>query len=727
MDLQSSTVKGFAARAGLIYIFSAAGVDVYRQNDWTRVAWAALSGVTCGAINDAGIWLGTSLGVWFLPFSISGASSHRLFQALTATTTPNLQSNNVLGLAGRDSALLVITASGVDFILPGAVTRAVIGSLPGACAIDATRIAYAVAAGFHMLDRPSVDWDASAAMVLTSLTAPALLSDTVQTLDFAGDLVIGTAGGITLLPSAYALPPSSPLAHYRMETAGATLTDVTGNNNGTITGTPTVETGTLGNALRFDGSTNYATLPDALKVAYPLTICARVWPGMALSHVVCASGDVPVSFGLDVSYNPTFRIKTADNGYSGHTCTGGPVAAGELLIWSYDGAAFKAYRGTPATGISECVNVARTGAIAYGAQTGGYMMAAYKAPAGTITPYPGKIDEVRFYNRILTSDEMTALLDEGAVLTTELGSVVDTRAIHLGTGATKAVGLLAYGTADEDGGRFGVLDLATGTNKTTVDGDTLAVWADEALTAAIHDTALVRYRLVAEISPAANATGVRRDWTLYTEITDTLGGIETGTVALTVNGVSQTPTVAAVTNGFAVTYIPAGNSGYNERVTIGLSGTDSDGNTVSRTWVFTTAGAPALTASDASPPNVVCKRNIGLSLAESDEIVDGVNVVWLDTHTSPLIVTEAQAREVGRVKIDETTYHKHKVGVRVLATDSGGLQTRDLRPGSIVTITCNALGMTAQKCEILAAQRTIDDSDEDISFDLQAAYYEQIW
>jgi hypothetical protein len=328
------------------------------------------------------------------------------------------------------------------------------------------------------------------------------------------------------------------------------------------------------------------------------------------------------------------------------------------------------------------------------------------------------------------------------------------------TDATATTGYLAYGTSDgAEGGEYGVIDLAfSPASLPTVAGDTSAVWVDDdgydwawednlytggaviarayGDTAAVwvaddvgegfHNTTLVPYHQVAELSPAANATGVRRDWTLSAGITDRLGGIATGSVTLKVNGVSQTPSVSELADGFTVTYTPAGNSGYNERVAITLSATDSGGNPVSRTWVFTTASAQALTTSDAAPPNVVCKRDIGLPLAESDETVDGVNVVWLDTHTSPLIVTEAQAREVGRVKIDETTFHRHRVGVRVLATDAGTLQTRDLRPGSIATITCAALGMTAQKCEILAAQRTIDDSDEDISFDLQAAYYEEV-
>ena len=329
------------------------------------------------------------------------------------------------------------------------------------------------------------------------------------------------------------------------------------------------------------------------------------------------------------------------------------------------------------------------------------------------------------------------------------------------SGATASAGYLAFATSDgSNGGVIGVYNLgyagvtlplvsgdvgavwlaepgdawawddnytAAGPLVTSEEGDTAAVWVDNTLSAAIHDASVESYHQVAQLSPQANSNQVRRDWTLYAEITDRLGGIQAGTVALSINGVSQAPTTAAITNGYAVTFAPSSGSGYGERVTIKISGLAADGNTVNKTWAFTTASAPALTVTDASPPNVVCIRDISLAAAESDETVDGVNVVWIDTITSPLIVTEAQAKEVGRVAIDGQTYHRHKVGVKVLDLDSGDLQTRDLRQGSIVTITCAALGMTAQKCEILAAQRVIDGGEEDISYSLQAAYYEQVW
>jgi hypothetical protein len=343
-------------------------------------------------------------------------------------------------------------------------------------------------------------------------------------------------------------------------------------------------------------------------------------------------------------------------------------------------------------------------------------------------------------------------------LSTDIGSAAPT-AIWPTENATETSGYLAFGTNDGlDGGQFGIIDLGysagtlpdesgdtsavwlsadgaswawdtTVVNGTdllaTVSGDVDAVWLDDALAESLRNVTVEKYKQVAGLSPAANASQVRRDWTLYAEITDTLGGIEPGSIALTVNGQAVTPTTEQLDFGFAVSYTPGSNSGYAERVSIELSGLDADGNTVSKTWTFVTAAAPAATVTDSTPPNVVCTRDIGLEGYEADETVGGVNVVWLEDIAGPLIVTDAQAVAVGTVAIDEVTYHKHIRKMNVPPIDANGLQTRTLRKGQVATMTCPAIGMTAQKCEVLAAQRKLDD-DNELTFDLQIAYYEQV-
>jgi hypothetical protein len=721
---QSSTIRRILSdpARGRVVLVSASGCAIYRLSDWTRVAWAALANITCGAINDNGIYLGTSAaGVYRLPLAANGLATSNLVRVFGIGAPVELTSAIIKDLAGYGSSLAIVTSVEMVFLPSPAVGYAYTGeATPLLCAVNADRLAWATDSTVYVCELPASDWADTLAQ--TTLSA--------RGIDYAGsDLIICHPAGLTVAAEGTGTVPTSGLvSHYTMDNiTGSALVDEQAAYNGTITGAVQ----TTGSGGKFDESLSFDGVDDG--VAISKNVISQAAFTVAIWEYSSSAATIPDGYILADEADPAnllIRRNTSGaniNAYIGdqQVTVTAPRNQWNLLILDHDGSGngrlFINTTATPAASISSSNFAALQAALWLGNR------------AALDRDFQGKLDQLRIYNRLLTAAERLSLLNEGAGIelslraygATDLGTVTDCRA------AWKDGALLAYGTSDdEDGGRFGVLDVTDPedpVSKTTTAGDvTGAVWIDDALTAAVYDNQLERYRLVAELSPTANATGVRRDWTLYAEITDALGGIQTGTVALTVNGVSQTPTVAAVTNGFAVTYTPAGNSGYNERVTIGLSGTDSDGQTVSRTWVFTTASAPALTATDASPPNVVCIRDIDLATAESDEVVGGVNVVWLDTHTSPLIVTEAQSREVGRVKIDETTFHRHRVGVRVLATDSNGLQTRDLRPGSIATITCAALGMTAQKCEILAAQRTIDDSDEDISFDLQAAYYEEV-
>jgi hypothetical protein len=258
-------------------------------------------------------------------------------------------------------------------------------------------------------------------------------------------------------------------------------------------------------------------------------------------------------------------------------------------------------------------------------------------------------------------------------------------------------------------------------------GDTLACWLDAELQAAIRGSVLEEYARVSALSPPPEAREVRRDWSLYAEITDSLGGIEAGTVTLKINGQAVAATVTAIADGYRVEYTPATLSAYREQVRIEISAVDADGFVVSRAWSFSTEAAPAATVTDAPPPNVVCIRDIGLTAAEADETVEAVPVVWLEDLTSPLYITEAQAREVGRVAIDERTYHRHVRSVAVLASDAAGLPLAGLQQGSILTLTCPAIGMAAKKCEILAAQRQAERAgEEDMTYTLTIAYYEAV-
>jgi len=531
------------------------------------------------------------------------------------------------------------------------------------------------------------------------------------------------------------MPRNGLIAHWSMGSInGTTLVEEGGSYNGTIAGATQVD-GHIGKALSFDGTNDFVEIPhnSALKPTAAITYMAwgyrDDWSSAGNTRLLSCTEAGGFNFEFD---NVTTGNVDASIRISGTYQHAAFTYTGLNPGWHFfaatcDGRYTKIYvdgvlHATDDRGSTGTIDYTNNNSIIIGGEAG--------SGTGCSGSYwAGLIDSVRIYCRALSAAEIAILYTEG------LGGYGTNYDSDLGTAtdcqdAWKAGAYIAYGTRNgSDGGRFGILQLDedhNATSKTTVAStDTDAVWLAAGATEAIYNNIHERYRMVVQISPGANAIAVRRDWTLYAEITDALGGIQAGTVALTINGQAVTPTTSAITNGYAVAYTPGSSSGYAERVAIELSGTDANGNTVSRAWSFVTAPAPGATVTDSTPPNVVCTRDIGLSTAEADEQVGGVNVIWLEDIAGPLFVTDAQAVAVGTLAIDEVTYHRHIRTMTVMPADANGLPTRDLRAGQVVTMTCPAIGMTAQKCEVLAIQRKIDDQD-DITFTLQIAYYEAV-
>ena len=125
------------------------------------------------------------------------------------------------------------------------------------------------------------------------------------------------------------------------------------------------------------------------------------------------------------------------------------------------------------------------------------------------------------------------------------------------------------------------------------------------------------------------------------------------------------------------------------------------------------------------PPYVVVVKDISLSADESDENHGGIEVIWLDDITHPLIVTEDQAEAVGKVAVDGNTYHQHVRTLQVLRTDESDDIVSGLQEGDLITFTASALSETAQKGEVLAIRQTID-VDDDVVYQLVVQYYEAV-
>ena len=114
MDLLSTDIKAFATHNGLLHIFSAYGIDIYRLSDWQRIMTAGIA-TTSGTVNNLGIFIGTAGGVYFLPHNLTGVQDVALRLIFDATTTAvNIQDNAVTSLAGSANDLLICTDDGAD-------------------------------------------------------------------------------------------------------------------------------------------------------------------------------------------------------------------------------------------------------------------------------------------------------------------------------------------------------------------------------------------------------------------------------------------------------------------------------------------------------------------------------------------------------------------------------------------------------------------------------------
>ncbi len=228
---------------------------------------------------------------------------------------------------------------------------------------------------------------------------------------------------------------------------------------------------------------------------------------------------------------------------------------------------------------------------------------------------------------------------------------------------------------------------------------------------------------ITNAAPGSNTVDVRRDWSLTADVIDTTYGVDSG-VAVKVNGSSVTVTETSITDGRRVEYIPGSPSGYGERVTIEITATPTGQSAETVSWRFTIATGQ-VSATSSPPPDVVVIRDIDLDAEDADETLDGVNIVWLEDITHPLIVTEDQAEAVGTVAVDGNTYHKHLRSIQVDRLDANSDSVAALQEGDLIAFTATARGETAQKAEVLAIRQTIDQ-DDDVIYQLLVQYYEAV-
>ena len=117
LTLLSTNVIRILTGASHVYHVTDAGIDIHARSDLTRTGYAAMTGITCAALNGNGLYLGTASGVYRLPLSaVNGDVAAQLALAFSTGTTPALGGDGIRDLDGRGTALLVAHEAGADYL-----------------------------------------------------------------------------------------------------------------------------------------------------------------------------------------------------------------------------------------------------------------------------------------------------------------------------------------------------------------------------------------------------------------------------------------------------------------------------------------------------------------------------------------------------------------------------------------------------------------------------------
>ena len=232
----------------------------------------------------------------------------------------------------------------------------------------------------------------------------------VPTLALAGAL-------LAMVLSGAAGAASPPVGDWRMnEGSGTVLVDSSASgNNGTILGNPTWVAGQHGQAIRFDGTGDYATVPDnaSLDISAAITMAAWVKPEKAATQNLIKKATNGGTNGYELSLSldgSAQRCSCASTRRRAATRTGStrrPSYPSNGTTWmhvaaTYDGTTIRLY----VNGVQEGGNLAGPASIA----TNNLALGIGAQPDGRSTA-AGAMDDVLLYNTALTASEIAALAD----------------------------------------------------------------------------------------------------------------------------------------------------------------------------------------------------------------------------------------------------------------------------------------------------------------------------
>ena len=225
-------------------------------------------------------------------------------------------------------------------------------------------------------------------------------------------LVTGLAGALlAVMVSGAAMAASPAIGDWRMnEGSGTTLVDSSVSaNNGTILGNPTWVTGQHGQAIRFDGTGDYATVPDnaTLDISSSITLATWVRPEKTGTQYLIKKATQGGTDGYELSLATTgFPFVRFNSTASGTTYrVDSPIAyPNNGTTWMHlaatsDGTTIRLYvNGTEvATKPAPAAITTNNLALGIGAQGDG------------TSPLQGAMDDVLLYNTALSATEIAAL------------------------------------------------------------------------------------------------------------------------------------------------------------------------------------------------------------------------------------------------------------------------------------------------------------------------------
>jgi chitodextrinase len=548
--------------------------------------------------------------------------------------------------------------------------------------------------------------------VLSDLMSSTLL---IGTLFFA--LIILSLGAAYELQAAVGL-----VAAYSFnEGSGTTVTDASGNGNtGTIQGATWTSAGKFGNALTFNGTSNWVTVNDAasLHATNALTLETWVYPTANQSgwrtiiqkqidtyflHWSNSSGARKPAGGG--TFNGAVSYITAPNTI--------PINSWSYLTLTYDGAMLRLY----VNGV-QVSSIAKTGTIETNSNP---LRIGGNSTYGEY--FKGRIDEIRIYNRALSQleiqSDMNTSIGEApsdtvaptVSMTTPLnGTTVSGNAVAVSATASDNVGVIGV-QFKLDGTNLGAEAITTpyaiSWNTTTVanGSHTLTAVARDAAGNASTSAAAVVTVSNTDTTPPSTPVGISATTVSFAQInlvwtasTDNIG--VTGYQVFRCQGAGCTPTVLIATST-ATTYIDAGLSPSTTYVYT-VAALDAAGNTSGPSGVVSATTIAQDTTPPSPPANLtataISPAQINLSwTASTDNVgVTGYAVFRNSTQVGTSLATSYA--DTGLVAGATYTY-------TVAALDAAGnvstqsaaasatTQTRDTTPPT-VSVTSPAAGQT---------------------------------